>query len=171
MEIKELLKQVEGKATLGEVAQLANLHVTHLYDLKNGLHQPTPATIARIRFAVSRIARRQTESDLETTILYRMSLALAALSLNLDPAQVQCSDPAAKKTVVKNWRDAAEARRIAQYVLNTGFGLKQADVARAAGVTKQAINQAVSEIENRRDDPAFDDLVSKVETWIIGAQE
>ena len=168
MQLDDILKPIEGRASLNDVARLSGLHINHLYDLRNGRNQATPATMARVRFAVSRIMRRQTEGEIDFTALYRMSLALAALAFNLDPAQVQVSDPSAKKSNAKNWRDASDARRLAQYVLNTGLGLRQADVARAAGVTKQAINQAAAEIENKRENPEFDALVMRVETWIIG---
>lgn len=152
---------------MNDLARLAGLHVTHLYDVIAGRKVATKATRGKIRFAVSRILLRQAGSDLNHAAAYRMALALAAVILEQDPLEAQIADPQGSNFTAQ-WRGAADCRRLAQYLLNTGLGYTQADVARVAGVTKQAVSKALREIESRRDEKDFDAKVVKLESWILG---
>jgi hypothetical protein len=168
--LSDLLQPLEGRSVAtSDLARLAGLHVTHLYDLLAGRKVPSPATRAKIRFAVNRIRLRQAEAGPDLVASYRMALALAAVTLGSDPGLAQVSDPQGRQVSSKAWREAAEARRLAQYLLNAVLGLPQAEVARISGVTKQAVSKAMREIEDAREDQAFDAKVAKLEQWILGA--
>jgi hypothetical protein len=54
-------------------------------------------------------------------------------------------------------------RHLAMYLAHVACARPQSDVSRAAGVTKRALRFAVQAIELRRDDPTFDDLVTRLE--------
>lgn len=155
---------------LADLARLSGLHVSHIGNIKAGRRMPTAATLAKLRLVAVRLRTRQIEAPLAVVLTYRASLALACRFLNVDAAMAQNSDPARKQTQNVEWRSAATARRLAQYLMNTCMGFRQVDVARAAGVTKQAINQAMREIEDAREDQGFDQLVRALEDAILGVR-
>lgn len=155
---------------VSELARLSGLHPNYIANIKSGLRNPKPATLAKLRLVAVRIRTRQIEAPLAVVLAYRATLALACSKLGVDPAMAQNSDPARKQTQNPEWRSAANARRLAQYLMNTTMGFRQVEVARAAGVTKQAINQAMREIEDEREGAIFDTLVKSLEDAILGGK-
>jgi len=151
-----------------DVARLSGLHVSHVAALKAGRRRANAATLAKLRLVAVRLRARQVAGPLSLVLTYRCALALCALALGLDAAVVQASDPAKRMTLNPAWCDMATARRLAQYLMNTTMGFNQADVARACGVTKQAVNQAARAIEDAREQPDFDRLARKLEAAILG---
>jgi transcriptional regulator with XRE-family HTH domain len=156
--------------SIAELSRLSGLHPSHIGNIKSGNRRPKPATLARLKLVAVRLRTRQIEAPLAVVLTYRATLALASTVLGVDPAMAQNSDPARKLTGNAEWRSAANARRLAQYLMNTAMGFRQVEVARAAGVTKQAINQAMREIEDEREKGDFDQLVKTLEDAILGGR-
>jgi hypothetical protein len=160
-----------ARAQLGiDAARLeaaAGLQGYYYRRLLRGDFAPTPATLARLRTGLARCRARQTD-DRAMVLAYRLALALAAHVLGLDPARCQDQDPARRASFSREWMAASEARRLALYLLNAGCGFSQSAVARAAGMTKQAVSLACREIEDRRSDRAFDELADRLTAAIMG---
>lgn len=57
----------------------------------------------------------------------------------------------------------AQARQLAMYVANVALGLPQSDVARGFGRDRSTVAHACQRVEDRRDDPAFDEEVGHLE--------
>jgi transcriptional regulator with XRE-family HTH domain len=161
--LAHLLDPELGRFTLAEIAHAAEIDPAYLSNLRAGRKNPGPRTIARLRHAIARLKQRCTEGPSADVVAYRAVLAISAKALNLDAKEVLASDPHARKAACKGWRDACLARWLAQALLNSGLNIRQADVARASGVTRQAVSLAMREIENRRSEPAFDALVTELE--------
>lgn len=164
-----IVAPVMGQFSLADVAAAAGLNAQHVYLVVQGNRLAAPTTVSRLRMGVARLRSRSTEGQYEWSAYYRTALALAALALGESPDAVQASDPARKATKDAAWMRATGVRKLALYLMNAGLGLRQTDVARAAGVTKQMVSLAVREIEEKREAPAFDALVVKMEGWILGA--
>lgn len=167
--LANLLEPALGLFTLAEIAHAADLDPSYLSHLRAGRFKPRLAMIARLRLAISRLKQRQTDGPASAVAFYRMALDASAAALGLDPDEVHASDPHARQAACKGWRDACLARWLAQYLLNAVHNIPQADVARASGVTRQAVSLAMREIENRRSEPAFDALLARLEHRLAGA--
>lgn len=158
--------------SIAELERQARLGTNHLRDLLRGAHDPKPATLARLQLALHRYKRRQSvESDdqFALNIIFRMAVGQAARELDRDPAKVLASDPARRATQDADWSAASEVRDLAIYLMNCGAGFRQTDVARAAGVTKQAVSLAVQRVENRSDEgSAFEAMLTRLTSNIMG---
>lgn len=60
----------------------------------------------------------------------------------------------------------AGARHLCWYLMHTGLGMRQRDVARFFDVERRALQYGIRRVEDRRDDPAFDALVTELERKI-----
>ena len=169
--IDVLLAPLAGRFTQADIARAAEIHPTHLANLLAGRKVPQPGTLARIRLGIARLKARQQDTPLDVVATYRVVLALACHALAVDPAKAQVSVPRHKQTMNPDWMAAAKARRLAVYLMNTTLGFRQVMVARAAGVTKQAINQLVRDVEDMREATSFDATVKELEGWILGEAE
>lgn len=157
-----------GKEALERLAQIARGHYGRLLG-RDCL--PRRGMIARLKLALQRHVLRQaadTDTDLLLTLSYRMAIAIAAHALDRDPAICQGQDPARRATASADWSAAAEVRNLAFYLMNSGAGMKQATIARAAGVTRQAVSLACQKLEDRRDDPKLDRLLDELTAAIMG---
>ncbi|MGZ5905149.1 MAG: hypothetical protein ACXWKQ_07360 [Reyranella sp.] len=56
----------------------------------------------------------------------------------------------------------------AVYLLVTGGNLQGAAAARILGCTKQNVSKLLRQVENRRDDPPFDAVLSRLEAQLFG---
>jgi len=157
--LDDILKPLLAKYSKAEIARVAGINVSYFYDLVAGRRSPGRATLGKLRRATAQLKQLRNRQSADLSIKYRFALVVAALALGLDPVMVQASLPSAKKAANMEWRDAAGARWLAWYLLNSSFGLCQAEVARAAGVTKQAVSLALGKIEERRDEPEFDAML------------
>lgn len=139
--------------------------------LLRGNREPRASTIARLRKALNDLARRgsPTTPEFSLTASFRLAMVVAAHALGADPAKAQASDPARRATQDPEWMKAAEVRRLALYLLTSECGFRQVDVARAAGMTRQAVHEAVKELEDQRDEgSAFEAMVDELREWIMG---
>ncbi len=65
--------------------------------------------------------------------------------------------------------DAAFARQMAMYLCHVGFGISISRVALAFGRDRSTVGHACHLVEDRRDDPAFDQLLCALEQAVRGA--
>ncbi len=107
--------------------------------------EPMMLTLLRVTYA----AVFKTVCDLSGVDHRRASARLMYGSkLTLDPA----------------WRAASDARAISIYLINTIANVPQALIARAVGVDKATVLRALSRVEDRRDLPLVDALVTAAES-------
>ena len=167
-ELDAIIAPVIKEFSLAEIARIAGLAPSYVHDIRSGKYKPRHATLARVHLAVVRIKGRRTAGSVVVHAIYRLALVVSSQAMGLDAGLVQTSDPALKSVASKDWLDAAQARRMAQYLLNTTLGFSQSEVAQASGVSKQAVSLAVREIEERRENDGFDDFVNQLERFVLG---
>lgn len=56
----------------------------------------------------------------------------------------------------------AHARQLAWYLVNTEFCVRKATLARLFGLTRAALSLAINSVEDRRDDPRFDEACEDI---------
>jgi transcriptional regulator with XRE-family HTH domain len=76
----------------------------------------------------------------------------ARAALTSDPSRRATSDPA--------WLRAARIRQLGYWIANGCMGFRTSDIARAAGVTKQAVSSGISDVE---DDPELAAVCRQIE--------
>lgn len=63
-------------------------------------------------------------------------------------------------------RYACHVRQISMYVCHVALGIPQAEIGQAFGRDRTTVGHACHVVEDRRDDAAFDDLVSALERMV-----
>lgn len=123
------------------------------YDALNGTYEATPATLAKLGAALQRFRLSYACDPAPFAVLaaYKAALVIAADHLKADARAVIFSDPGRKATADRQWREAARVRQLAYWITVNLGGLRGSMVARAAGVTKQAISAAIKELEDNAD--------------------
>ncbi len=118
--------------------------------------QPRPATLGRLATALNRfrLGFGGEAQDIAPHAAYRACLVVAAFAMKADPRQVLNSDPTRRATLDPDWLAAARVRRVGYYIASQFGGFRISDLARAAGVTKQAISSALKELYDERDTDA-----------------
>lgn len=161
-----------------ELAVAAGIPLTYYSGfLIAGKRRPRETTLARLNTALSNIARKRGVDadfppDFPLTVAYRLALIVAAHVLGHDAAAAQAADPARRATQCPDWMKAAEVRRLALYLLTSECGFSQSEVARAAGLTKQAVSEICKDMEAIRDEgSAFEAMVDTLRNWIMGEDE
>jgi hypothetical protein len=130
----------------------AGVGIRTYYNVLNGDVEPTPPTVARLHAALARfkMAYGGDPGPLSLHAVYKLSLVLAAAQLKSDARAALTADPKRKATADPVWKEAARVRQLAYWITSNMAGFKQAEVARAAGVTKQAVHEGIKSVE---DDP------------------
>lgn len=161
----------DANVTLQDLAAAAGVYVSTIYRMRkrDDLSRDQVLTLER---ALKQIERRQValgDTGRMSGIVYRSLLALVCQKLGVDPAMAQDADPAIHiRGRDAAWRKAAEARSAAIYLMNCGLNFRQCDVAPVVGLTKQAVSRAVRRVEDWREDPDFDRMMTKLERSLIG---
>jgi len=165
-------RRIELGVTITALERAAGLATRHYYKLLRGVWPASPATLARLKMALQQARKGVAAPDRPAKlaeIAYRTVLALAAREIGTWAGAAQVSDPSRRATQDPAWVEAAEARELAVYLLHCGCGISQTDVGAVAGMTKQAVSQAVQRIENRADEgSAFAAMVERLTAQIVG---
>lgn len=89
--------------------------------------------------------------------------AYCAKTLGLIEAESVMVDPHANRPRDPGWLSHMRARRLAIYMVVTMGNIRGTELAKAIGVSKQAISKTLRAVEDCRDDPAFDELINRIE--------
>lgn len=142
---------------------------------RTGRRAPSPALLARITAAlagaapVSPPAEAGAADPRRVAVMGLIALASSAfqavpdLAVGLDPRRARRGQRA-----TRGERAAAAARVLGAYLAVTVAGMRQADVARVLDVDRAVVCRACRQIEDRRDDPAFDALARRLEGIVRG---
>lgn len=118
-----------------------------------------PETLARLQGAVG-LARRKAAASPRDMIALRAGAAALVAPFYGVTASEALAPAGEEKTGDALWLAAARARQAAIYLVHATLACSQAELGRAFGVSKVAIHLAVRAVEDRRDDPAFDALLT-----------
>lgn len=112
---------------------------------------------------VEREVRRQTRQlhVLRTSAIQRrlqFSFELAALIYGVRPHLLRSSH--------RHSRAATDARQVAMYIANVALGIDFEDIGEFANRNRDTIRHGVERVEDRREDPGFDALITSMEVLI-----
>ncbi|MQB43367.1 hypothetical protein [Rhizobium sp. ICMP 5592] len=146
------------------VIRMAGLQTSYLARLRAGQKKLTPVMANRIRLAIARIKRGETSIDGSLpSACYRLAVAYVARERGRTPDFVLSADPGKRATADKIWMEAAQLRRWAIYIANVYLNVPQAELARAACMSKAAVSYAMNDVEDERGDPELEKLLAAVE--------
>jgi hypothetical protein len=100
---------------------------------------------------------------------YEVAATLYAMDAGVDAGLILAPCAAHTRGAPRRPRAVTEARGVALYVTTVSLNLGRMSMARAAGVSHAAISQMMGRIEDRRDDPAFDACLHRIELGVIHA--
>lgn len=159
----------------GEVVRAARLAPRYLYNIRTGIKPLTPSTIRRLQLAISELKRMQKQADRErdtdgrtpwqsrSAAQYRLCISFVASAAGVLPRFILDADPGRRATADPLWLRAARLRRIALYIANQYLHIQQADLARAASMSKANVCKALQDIEDERADAEIARILAAVE--------
>ena len=120
------------------------------YDAMKGTKEARPSTLAKLNAALARfkLSYAGDPGPMSVHACCRAALVIAAGQLKADARAVMFSGPARKATADAEWAKAARVRQLAYWISTGLLGFRGVDVAKAAGVTKQAVSAAIKELED-----------------------
>ncbi|RUT80728.1 hypothetical protein EOD14_21465 [Mesorhizobium sp. M7A.T.Ca.US.000.02.1.1] len=154
------------KIPIVDLCSQAGIGVTAWFRAMKGTTEMRPETLAKLNAALGRgkIAFAGEHGPVTTHGTFKVCLVYAAQELKQNPKTVLASDPGRKATGDPEWQAAAEVRQLAFWIATRMLGFAQADIARAASVTRQAVSTAIQALEDERDtDKQLDRLLNHIE--------
>lgn len=155
-------KRIAMRISIEKLAGAAGLSERGYRFCRDGLRAPGAVTIGKLNTALKRFGTGfgGEAGQLAPHAAYKSCLIVAAFYLKHDARAALGSDPARRATSDVAWMKAADVRRLALWIANGQLGFGVSDLARAAGLTKQAVSAATRGVE---DDPDMDALRREIE--------
>ena len=142
------------------------------YERARAGERVTARTLKKLGRALRALERRRPAPKLDrpgaARVAYRGSLAVLAAMAGLDAAAIAAVDPRVPKPASAVWNAAIALQQRAVYLAVTEFGLPITLAAGAAGITKQGVSLWVRRVEDARDDPALDALLTRAAEFMAG---
>ncbi len=156
------------------VAAAAGVSIAGLRKIEGGA-QPRRETLDRLRAALGLPVQPAAPppaplQPARIHALYAGALAIIARHYGVAPEEA-LTRGGEERTGSASWRAAAHARQAALYLVHAVAECGQSEIARAVGISKVAVHQAVRSVEDRRDDPAFDRAMDQAERMLRGEKE
>lgn len=152
--------------------RVAGLSTGRYWRLLNTDTAPREGTLSSLALALNRI---EANRDCDTTerarlidMILRVLIALVCEIEGVDAATVHMQDPQKRATQSEDWMRAARIRETVCGLANGALGIKQAQLAAAAGVSPPAMLGRINRYVDRRDEPGFDMLMDRLESAIRG---
>lgn len=100
----------------------------------------------------------------DPALVWLEALAAATVATGVSPFALAQADAG------RHGGDVARARDLALYLAVVEGCLDLATAGRLAGISKQAVHKTVKRLEDRRDDAAFDALLTRAEAFMREAR-
>ena len=148
----------------GAVERLAGFSRGFLGQVRKGRRGLSKSMEMRARLAISRLRHGDVAPGGEyAAASYRLTVSIIADKAGVSPAAILAADPAKRATADPTWLAAAKQRRLALYVAHIYLRIPQAELARAAGMSKAAVSIAMNDVEDLRGEPETEALLSAIE--------
>lgn len=147
----------------------AGVNLRHYHRYIQGSHDPTPTNFKRLQRALSKISGEPSDLARGGSYVFAAYLpvcALVARDMGVDLKLLHKHPPKTRATGSPEWMTASRIREAAVYLLNTAIGITQVEIARGLGVSSASICQICRKMEEKRDDPDFEELISRLESEV-----
>lgn len=136
----------------------------HTYRLAKAGGATRKATLAKLELGLERL-QQEAGAARPPAVIALLVRAIELLLLSVigrDRRLMAACDPARLRRRLPQRVPAGRLRLIAIYVATVELEVKNAELARALGIERQAVKQSRDKIHDLRDTPAFDALVEQV---------
>jgi transcriptional regulator with XRE-family HTH domain len=149
-----------------ELCRVAGIEVNNWFRLLRGAHQPSGVTLRKLEAALD--APRQSKPPRIIAGFHRLLIGLLADAMGEDRAAVLAVDMSKQRPQNPAWLRAARIRMMATYIAAVELEVGNADLGRAIGQTRQAIQKSRNQVEDFRDDPAIEAALTTVTAQVRG---
>lgn len=154
------VRRLAAGLTHQELCKHAGVDLNSWHRLRRGEHAPKNETIQKFDNALKNGPSPKPPQLIAS--YHRLVMVMIAAELNFPLATLLATDFTAERPQVQEWLEAARIRAMAIYITTVELEVKNADMARALNVTREAIRKARNRVEDMRDDNAIDALLSRV---------
>lgn len=160
----------------GDVLRAAGVEARYLSQIRRGRRAFTSTMARRLQLAIAelkriqKLAEREKDTDGKTpwqsraAAQYRLCISFVAHASGVRPRFILDADPGRRATADPQWLRAARLRRIALYIASQYLNIPQADLARAASMSKANVCKALQDLEEIREgDPEISRILAAVE--------
>lgn len=167
----EALRQAAGYKIQGLCAA-AGVSERAYRDLVRGRAEPQPRTLIKLSRALDCLSSGERPSPPPALIaaFWRAAVLVFCHETGADPDVALAPDTGTSRPMDPAWMLAARARGLAFYLTQVELQVPFAALAEACGTSKQRVHKAVRTVEDRRDDPVIDALLSRAATAVTGTQ-
>lgn len=160
--------RLEAGLSKARLCQCAGVSAMTYWRGLKGAAEMTPLMLARLETAVNHQRGHDGRPPIEilAETAWRGYVVALAGPMGVDAAEVLNAVPARRATNDPIWLRSEKVRSAALYCVNVSLNVPGATLARAVGLTRQAVSLALRRVEGLRDDRDFDKLLAAIEPLI-----
>ncbi|EKS26705.1 helix-turn-helix domain-containing protein [Afipia felis] len=148
-------------------AQKAGISFWTWRDLRRGAFRPTPATLKKLRAALGEVPEAKPPQVVKG--FHRLVMIEIARTQQIDIETVLTTDFTVQRPHAPQWLASSRVRLMAIYITAVELEVGNADLARALGVSREAVRKARMKIEDLREaDHAVNDLLDRIAGQVRG---
>lgn len=165
----EALRQAAGHKIQG-LCFAAGIGERTYRRLVTGECQPQPRTLIKLSRALDRLSSGEPPSPPPALIaaFWRAAVLVFCAETHADATVALAPDDGTSRPMDPAWMKAARARQLAYYLTHVELQVSLTALAEACGTSKQRVHKAASTVEDRRDDPEIDALLSRAAAAVTG---
>lgn len=147
-------------------AQKAGISFWTWRDLRRGTYKPTPATLKKLQAAL--VEAPEAKPPRIVKGFHRLVMIEIARTQTVDISALLATDFSVQRPAAE-WLAASRLRRMAIYITAVELEVDNAALARALGLSREAVRKARIAVEDLRDaDPAIDALLDTIALQVRG---
>ncbi|WGD31303.1 helix-turn-helix domain-containing protein [Ancylobacter sp. WKF20] len=138
--------------------------------LISGECEPQPRTLIKLSRALDHLGSGSSPSPRPVLIFafWRAAVLFLSTELGADAALALADDNGCSRPMDPAWLKAARARMLAFYLAHVELQVSLTALAEACGTSKQRVHKATRTVEDMRDDPAIDALLTRAAVAVTG---
>lgn len=138
----------------------SQVSVRNWYRLVRGEQEPSDLVLGRLRKGLGEFTTAKPPAVIQS--YHRLVMILIATEQKFSVAALLATDFSVQRPQVPEWLQAARIHNMAVYVTTVELEVENAEFARALGISREAVRKARNKVEDLRDDPVIDELLSRV---------
>lgn len=157
--------------SVAELCAVAGVRDRQWYRWMKGITDPKPSSLRALDKALQSLTKEQELDERSRNAhqsVYHLLLSWMAACANLDIIAVLKDDPQAQDKQSPFKAKASQCRQRALYLIVTEMDVPLVVAAGLAGISKQAVSKALRSIEDSRDDPSIDELLTHAAVLLCG---
>lgn len=165
----EALRRAAGH-NMQSLCFAAGVSVRAYRDIVRGKAEPQPRTLIKLSRALDRLSSGEPPSPPPALIaaFWRAAVLVFCAETHADATLALAPDDGTSRPMDPAWMKAARTRQLAFYLTHVELQVSLTALAEACSTSKQRVHKAASTVEDRRDDPVIDALLSRAAAAVTG---